>query len=116
MVVILIDSAREQSALKDDEGFIEFSEDFWHYTQRFVAALRAQPEIRVVTSSARQVRFSDKRVAPINRRRLEGGYGYVLYRPGAAPVVLAGVHVDDELVCAAARLYGIGFTGYDCPQ
>lgn len=113
-IVVLVPPDSETAALKDDPEFIEFSGDFWHYTKLFTEALKSRPQIQVITSSAREVRFSDKEIAPVVREKLETGHAYIFYRPGAQPITMSGVHIDDELACTAARLYQIQVTGYDC--
>jgi hypothetical protein len=113
-VVILRADDAEVAKIKFDHGFVEFEADFGANSSRLVEAMKSQPQIKVVASSAQTVRFSDQTVAPILRGNIETRYGYLFYRPGEPPRVYSGVRPSDGLICEAARMFQVAFKGHHC--
>ncbi|SRR6266496_3015788 len=113
-VVILRASDAEVAKIKSDHGFIEFEADFEANSSRLIEAMKTQPQIKVLASSAQTVRFSDQTVAPVLRSNIETRYGYLFYRPGEPPLVYSGVRPADGLICEAARMFKVEFKGHRC--
>lgn len=113
-IVILVAPAAEQKKYKDDSEYNEFSGDFAVYANRMIAILRDHSEVKVQWSDADTVSFPGTGFKPVRRRQLETEWGYVFFRPGAPPIVQAGVADDEFLVCIAVRLYKLKIDGYKC--
>jgi hypothetical protein len=113
-IIILIDTPTEIEKHDHDDEYGEFSSDFAVYANRMSAALKQHPGIKVRWSSADAVTFPGTRFRAVMRKKLESSWGYVFYRPGRKPIVIAGVAVDDELVCTASQLYTVKVDGYNC--
>lgn len=92
-------------AEQEPEQLKAFNAEFSAGSTRLVAALKAHPAIKVISSSADVVRFSDTTIAPVWRYSVPGGHGYLFYRPGAPLRVFAGVRNADGLICEAARMF-----------
>ena len=113
-ILVLIDPVAEIRKHEDDREYVEALGDFGVYTNKMVNALRGQRGVRVRWSSADSVRFPGTQFKRVVRREVDGGWGYVFYRPGHEPIVYEGVAVDDDLVCTAIRLFEIKVHGYSC--
>lgn len=113
-MVILVDSPVEQRRYREDSEYNEFSGDFGVYTNRMSEALRGNPQVSIRWSYASTVSFPSTSYNAAQRRKLETGWGYVFFRSGEQPVVIAGVAVDDQLVCTAVKLYQIKVERCSC--
>ena len=113
-VVILRDTQAEVRAHRKDQNYGEASSDFALYALRFEKAMKQHSDIKVIWSSRTQVRFTGNESPPVPRKSAEGGWGFVFYTPGAAPVVYRGVATDDHLVCIASRLFKRKVNEYAC--
>lgn len=114
-IVILVDSPSEQKRnAKQDPNYNEATGDFGAYTNRMLAVLKGRKEFTILWSHADRVVFSTTSVQPITRTAVGGGWGYVYYSPGKAPMIVEGVATDDELVCRATVMFGIKVEGYKC--
>jgi len=98
-----IDSARAENA----EQAAELRKEFDANAARFESWLKAHPRIRVITTTADVVRFPEPSTQPVWRYSVEGGRGYLFYRPGAPVRVYAGVRGADGLICEAARTFDV---------
>ena len=113
-VVILVDTPAEQRRHQEDGEYNEFAGDFAVYANRMAEALRGIPQVSIRWSYSSTVSFPGTSYKPVHRRKLETGWGYVFFKPGEQPVVIAGVAEDDQLVCTAVKLYKIKVEGYAC--
>jgi hypothetical protein len=114
-IVILLDSPSEQrQARKSDQNYDEASGDFGVYTDRMLQALMDYKQITIRWSHAKRVTFPGTSFSPVIRSQVGGGWGYVFFRPGSAPIVVQGVATDDELVCRASALFTLRVEGYKC--
>lgn len=119
-IVIWVGTEAEQQQRQRDSRFGEFSEfssDFNEYANRLARAMQPHGAVNVRWSDADTVSFPGTSFAPLHRHELETQSGVVLFRPGQAPYVHAGVPDDNVLVCVAEQLYRIQVQGYRCaPQ
>ena len=92
---------------EDPEQLKAARADFEAGTTRLTRALRAYPQIKVLSSSADVVHFSSPGTPPVWRYSVEGGRGYLFYRPGQPVRVFAGVRSGDGLVCEAVRTFDL---------
>jgi len=108
-VVIFRASAAETAQARTEraEEFAEFRKDFDANAALFTKWLAAHPGIHVVTTTADVVRFSDPAVQPVWHYSVEGGHGYLFYRPGTGVHVYAAVRNADGLICEAARTFDV---------
>jgi hypothetical protein len=113
-IIILVAPKSEQRRYKDDSEYNEFSGDFAVYANRLISTLRPYPNVTIRWSDADAVTFPGTSFKPVQRRELETEWGYVFFRPGAPPVVHAGVAEDEYLICIAAKLYGLTIQGHKC--
>jgi hypothetical protein len=108
-VVIFRASATDvaQARTERPEEYAEFRKDFDANAARFTKWLQAHPRIHVVTTTADVVRFSEPATQPVWHYSVDGGHGYLFYRPGAPVRVYAGVRSADGLICEAARTFEV---------
>jgi hypothetical protein len=108
-VVIVHASPAEMTEEKEkapsEEEFAEVNKEFQNTTTAFVKAMHAYPNVKVTTSSADVIRFSEPNVPPVWRYSVGTRTAYVFYRPGKPVRVFSGVRTADGLVCEAARLF-----------
>jgi hypothetical protein len=114
-LVVLLDSPFEQEAQRAaDPNYDEATGDFAVYTNRALAVLKGRKEFVVRWSSAQRVAFPGTRFSSVARSGVGGGWGYVFYKPGKEPVVIAGVVTEEELVCRASLVFEFKVEGYKC--
>jgi hypothetical protein len=95
----------EKEKARSEEEFAEANKEFQNTTTAFVKAMQAYPSVKVTTSSADVIRFSEPNVPPVWRYSVGTRTAYVFYRPGKPVRVFSGVRTADGLVCEAARLF-----------
>jgi len=113
-IVILHDPPGEIAKHNSDSQFAKFAADFEANATRMAAALKQHPEIAVVCSSAAKVSFEQPATRPVRREDVVTHWGYIFYRPGAAPVLYAGVVADGYLLCQAEKFFAVKFEGFKC--
>jgi hypothetical protein len=97
----------EKEKARSEEEFAEVNKDFQNTTTAFVKAMQAYPNVKVTTSAADVIRFSEPNVPPVWRYSVGTRTAFVFYRPGKPVRVFSGVRSADGLVCEAARLFDL---------
>jgi hypothetical protein len=95
----------EKEKARSEEEFVEANKEFQNTTAAFAKAMQAYPTVKLTTSSADVIRFSEPNVPPVWRYSVGTRTAYVFYRPGKPVRVFSGVRTADGLVCEAARLF-----------
>ncbi len=115
VVVVYTPESELKVGRTKEPGFVDFIDDFDWYRMQLVVKLRKQHVVKVIESAALQIRFSKSKVMPIFRDSL-GGFGFVVYVPGKAPVVFSGVATHQDVICTVQKLSGKHIGDIQCPH